>query len=182
MYPCKWNHTSSEKNAKCGLTSPSMKDYRNQLQKCTLLAGSYGCKACMDYSCFIGSKLQQLCWHSCTSLDTPVSWARHFSNFLGVCSSLAPVSSNFSSVSTLHLCFRVLSKKSVIVLSLFTKLWIVYLLGTLSSRSLYQNFCQHFLEYPYCTWCHTVIHVAVKCTAPWHTALLTNYKYVEQNG
>jgi hypothetical protein len=30
--------------------------------------------------------------------DTPVSWARSFSDFLGVCSSLAPMSSNVSSV------------------------------------------------------------------------------------
>jgi hypothetical protein len=34
--------------------------------------------------------------------DTPVSWARRFSDFLGVCSSLAPVPSNFS-VSTRRL-------------------------------------------------------------------------------
>jgi hypothetical protein len=54
--------------------------------------------------------------------DTPVSSARHFSDFLGVCSSLAPMSSNFSSVSTWSLCFCFLSVKSPVVLSLFTKL------------------------------------------------------------
>jgi hypothetical protein len=35
--------------------------------------------------------------------DTPDSWARHFSDFLGVCSSLTPVSCDFSSVSTRRL-------------------------------------------------------------------------------
>jgi hypothetical protein len=53
--------------------------------------------------------------------DTPVSWARRFSDFLGACSNLAPVSSNFSSVSTQRLCFCFLSITSPVVLSLFTK-------------------------------------------------------------
>jgi hypothetical protein len=68
-----------------------------------------------------------------------------FSDFLDVCSSsLAPMSSNFSSVSTQCLCFCFLSIKSSIVRSLFTKLWIVCLLGTLSPRNLSRNFCWHF--------------------------------------
>jgi hypothetical protein len=36
--------------------------------------------------------------------NTPVFWAKRFSDFLGACSSLAPMS-NFSSVSTRRLCF-----------------------------------------------------------------------------
>jgi hypothetical protein len=43
-------------------------DCRNQLHKLTLLAGSRGCKACLDYFCFIGSELQQLCCPSCIRL------------------------------------------------------------------------------------------------------------------
>jgi hypothetical protein len=60
---------------------------------------------------------------------------------------LAHMSSNFSSVSTRHLCFVFLYIKSPDVLSLFTKLWIVCLLGTLSSR----NFRRHFPADPYFT-------------------------------
>jgi hypothetical protein len=41
---------------------------------------------------------------------------------LGVCSSLAPISSNFSSVSTRPLSFVFLSIKNPVALSLFTKL------------------------------------------------------------
>jgi hypothetical protein len=44
-------------------------------------------------------------------LDTPVSTARRFSDFLGICSSLAPTSSSFSSVRTRSLCFCFLSIK-----------------------------------------------------------------------
>jgi hypothetical protein len=47
-------------------------------------------------------------------------------------------------------CF--LSVKNPVVLSLFTKLWIVRLLGTLSSQNLCQNFLWHFLAHPYFTW------------------------------
>jgi hypothetical protein len=64
---------------------------------------------------------------------------------------LAPMLSIFSSVSTRHLCFVFLSIKSPVVLSLFTKLWIVYLLETLSSWNLRQNFRQHFPADPYFT-------------------------------
>jgi hypothetical protein len=44
---------------------PSATDCRNQLQKWTR---SHGCKACVDYCCFIGSKLQQLHCRCCTTL------------------------------------------------------------------------------------------------------------------
>jgi hypothetical protein len=76
--------------------------------------------------------------------DAPVSWARRFSDFLGVCSSLVPMSSNFSSVSTRRLCVFFLSIKSPVVLRLLAKLWIVCLLGSLSSRNLGRNFRRHF--------------------------------------
>jgi hypothetical protein len=68
MYPSKWNHASPERNVNCRSISPSVTDHRNQLQKWTLVAGSCGCRACMDCCCFIGSKLQQLCCPSCTRL------------------------------------------------------------------------------------------------------------------
>jgi hypothetical protein len=56
---------------------------------------------------------------------------------------LAPMSSNFS-ISTQRLCFVFLSIKSPVVLTLFTKLWTVCLLGTLSSRNLRRHFRLHF--------------------------------------
>jgi hypothetical protein len=59
MCPCKWNHVSSEKNISFGSVSFSATDCRNKLQKWTLLTGSRGWKAWMDYCCFIGSKIQQ---------------------------------------------------------------------------------------------------------------------------
>jgi ABC-type cobalamin transport system permease subunit len=86
--------------------------------------------------------------------DTPVSWATCFSDFLDVLSSLSHMSSNFSLISTQPLYFCFLSITSPIVLSLFTKLWIVCLLVTLSSRNLRRNFLQHFPADPY-------FHVAV---------------------
>jgi hypothetical protein len=61
------------------------------------------------------------------------------------------MSSNFSSVSTRRLCFVFLSIKSPIVLTLFTKLWTVCLLGTLSSRNVRRNFRRHFPADPYLT-------------------------------
>jgi hypothetical protein len=100
--------------------------------------------------------------------DTPVSWERRFSDFLGVCLGLVPMASNFSSVRTRRVCFFFffLSIKSLVVLSLFTKLWIVCLLGTLSSRNLRRNFRRHFQ-------CHTEIHATLKYSEPCHTTLLT---------
>jgi hypothetical protein len=105
--------------------------------------------------------------------DTPVSWARRFSDFLHVCSCLAPMSCNFS-VSTRCLCFCFLSIKSPIVLSLFAKLWIVWLLETLSSRNLLQIFADTFKQIRASHSCHTETHVALNCTAPWRTKLLAN--------
>jgi hypothetical protein len=150
-------------------------DYRNQLQKRTLLAGSRGCRACVDCCCFIWSKLQQFCWCSCTSL-TLQSPEGCFSDFLDVCSSLAPISSNFSLVSTRSYVFVSCILKSPVVLNLFTKLWIVCLLGTLSWRNLRRNFLRHFLADPYFTYV-SEIHVALKYTSPWCTTLLTNWNW-----
>jgi hypothetical protein len=92
-----------KRNANCWSISSSTADCRNQLQKRTLLARSHGCKA------WIAIALQGMSFSSCVAVlaldfDTPVFWARRFSDFLDVCSSLAPVSFNFS-VSTEHLCF-----------------------------------------------------------------------------
>jgi hypothetical protein len=54
--------------------------------------------------------------------ETLVFSARHFNDFLGVFSSLVPMSSNFSSVSTQRLYVCILSIKSPVVLILLTKL------------------------------------------------------------
>jgi hypothetical protein len=86
--------------------------------------------------------------------DTPVSWARRFSDFLGVCSSLARIWSNFSSVSTWRLCFVFVSIKNPVVLNLFTKLWIVCLLGTLSPRKFTSKFSRTLTS-------RSVFHVGV---------------------
>jgi hypothetical protein len=102
MYPCKWNSASSEKNDNCGLISPSATDCRNQLQKWTLLAGSHGCEAWITV---VSWSLSNSVAILALDVDTPASCARRFSDFLGICSNLAHVSSNFSSVSTGHLCF-----------------------------------------------------------------------------
>jgi hypothetical protein len=48
LYPCKWNDASSENNVPCGSISPSTADSRNKMQKWTLLAGSCGCKECIN--------------------------------------------------------------------------------------------------------------------------------------
>jgi hypothetical protein len=86
-----------------------------------------------------------------SDFDTPVSWAKHFSDFLLVSSSLTPMSFNlFSKHSALMFVF--LSVKSPVVLSLVTKLWIVCPVGTLSSWNVRRNFGRHFLADPYFSW------------------------------
>jgi hypothetical protein len=94
MDPRKWNHASSE-NVSCWSISSSTTDYRNQLQKCSLIAELCG------YRAWITVVLQGLSFSNFVAVlaldfDTPVSWARRSSDFLGVCSSLAAVLSNFS--------------------------------------------------------------------------------------
>jgi hypothetical protein len=56
----------------------------------------------MDYCCFRGLSFSNCVAVLALDFDTITSRARCFSDFLGVCSSLSPVSSNFSSVSTRH--------------------------------------------------------------------------------
>jgi hypothetical protein len=89
-------------------------------------------------------------------------------------SSLARIPSNISSASTRCLCFCFFSIKSPVGLSLFSKLWIVCVLGTLSSRNLHQNFCWHFLSDPYFTQvsyrntcCSKVYHTMMYHTTHW---------------
>jgi hypothetical protein len=123
------------------INSPLTTDYRNQLQKLTLLAGSHSYKAwiaVVSYSLSFGNYVAFLA----LDFDTPVSWSRHFSDSLGVCSSLASMSSNFSSVSTWHLC-----SCFFIDPSLLTKLWNACLLETLSLWNVHS----HFPRSPYFT-------------------------------
>jgi hypothetical protein len=165
-----------EKNANCGSISPSTTDCKNQLQKWTLLTGSRGCKACVDCCYFIGSKLQQLRCPSSTRLCSLVSWARRISDFESVCSSLDIMSSNFSSLSTRRLCFCFLSIGSPVVLSLFTKLWIVCLMRTPSSR----NLRRQFIADPYFTY---VSYRNISCSKvyrTWRTTLLTDCNWEQK--
>jgi hypothetical protein len=150
MYPCKWNRVSSENNVSCWLISPSTTDCRNQLQKWTLLAGLRYCKV------WISGVLKDLSFSNCVGLLALDFWhsnllSKAFKWFCRLCSSLASMSSNFLSVSTRRLCFCFLSVKRTVALSLFTKLWIICLLGTLSSRNLPRNFRRHFVSDLYFT-------------------------------
>jgi hypothetical protein len=174
IYPCKWNHASSEKNGNCGSISPSTTDRRNQLQKWTLLTGLRDSKAPVDCFCFIGPKLHQLRCPSCTILLHSSLLSETFQWFSTCMFKVwPPMSSNFS-VSTWLLYFCFLSIKSPVVLSLFTKLWIVCLLGTLSSRNFGRNLRGHFLADPYFTW---VSYRNTRCSEvyrTWRTTLLTD--------
>jgi hypothetical protein len=98
--------------------------------------------------------------------DTAISWARRFSDFLGVCSSLAPMSSNFSSVTTRRLCFVFVSIKSPVVLSLFTKLWIVC--WVLFHHEIYVKiFADTLQQIRISCRCHTEIRVVLKYRDTW---------------
>jgi hypothetical protein len=66
---------------------------------------------------------------------------------------------------------------SPIVLSLFTRLWIVCLLGTLSLWNLHRNFWRHFPADCISHGWHTEMHIALKHAAPWHTTLSTNWHW-----
>jgi hypothetical protein len=59
---------------------------------------------------------------------------------------------------------------NTVYLCLFTKLWIVCLLGTLSSWNLHRNFRVQFPDHI----SHKEIHTALKYTAPWCTTLFIN--------
>jgi hypothetical protein len=110
--------------------------------------------------------------HSCTKLwHSSLSWARRFSDFLGVYSSLAPMSTNFSLVSTRRLWFCFLFIKSPF-LSLFTKLWIVS--WELFHHEIYvEIFADTFQQIRISNRCHTEIHVALKHREPCRATLLT---------
>jgi nitrate/nitrite transporter NarK len=129
------------KQCQLWIDSPLMTDSRNKLQKWTLLAGSHSYKAWIAVVLYSLSFGNYVAFHA-LDFDTPVSWTRHFSDSLGVCSSLASNSSNFSSVSTWHLC-----SCFFIDPSLLTKLWNASLLETLSLWNVHS----HFLTSPYFT-------------------------------
>jgi hypothetical protein len=160
MYSCKSNHAPSEKNVNADQSHLQQQTVETN---CKMNPASWiAWLQVVDYCCFISSKLLKLCCPSYTRL-----WHSSLSDFLGECSSLAPMSSNFSSVSTQHSCI-----KTPADISLFTKLRIVCLLGLLSSRNLHQNFSQHFLEDLYFTQgshrhtcCSKVYHTMKKHTA-----------------
>jgi hypothetical protein len=97
-------------------------------------------------------------------LATPISWVRRFGDFLGVCSNLVPMSSNFSSVSTRCICF--FSIKCPIVLSLFIKLWIVCLLGNFYHKIYVKIFPDTFQQIRISRRCNTEVHVAVTYSEP----------------
>jgi hypothetical protein len=105
--------------------------------------------------------------------DTPVSW--RFSNCVAVLTldfdtpvswpSLAPMSSNFPSASTRCLCFCFLSIESPVVLSLFTKLWIVY--SELFHQAIYvEIFADSFQQIRIAHTCSSKVY----CTMTHHTA------------
>jgi hypothetical protein len=109
-----------------------------------------------------------------SATDTPLSWVRRFSGFLGLYSNLAPVSSNFSSVSTRHLYFCFLSIKE----SRFCKL-IHQIVNCLSAGNSFitkfvEIFANTFQQIRVSRRCHTEIHAALKYTSTWRNTLLTN--------
>jgi hypothetical protein len=148
-----------------------MTDCRNQLHKWTLLAGSRGCKACVDYCLLYGLSFSNCVAVLALDFDTPVSWARRFSDFLGVRSSLHPMSSNFSSVSTWRLCFCFLSIKSPV----YSPNCELFVCWELFHHEIYfEIFADTFYQIHISHRCHSEIHISLKYTAPWRTTLLTN--------
>jgi hypothetical protein len=141
---------------------------RNQLQK-TNPAGWNVRLQGVDYCCSIRSKLQQLCCRSCTKLETLVSWARRFSDFLGVCSSLAPMASNLS-VSTPWLCFFFLSKVYSPNCELFVR-WEHF-----HHETYVDIFANTFQQIHISHSCQTKTYAALTYTAPWCTTQLTENK------
>jgi hypothetical protein len=81
------------------------------------------------------------------------------------------------------LCFCFLSVKSPVVLSLFTKLWIAYLLGTLLSLNSRLNFLRRFHADPCFTQtsyrntrCFKVYHLLPHCNWEWMANWGDNYR------
>jgi hypothetical protein len=70
-------------------------------------------------------------------LETRASCASRLRDFLGEVSSLAPISSNVSSVTTVHFLSGFLSSNGPVVFSLLTRFCILCLLGTGSLGNLH---------------------------------------------
>jgi hypothetical protein len=93
---------------------------RNQLQKFILTTGSCSFKArtaIVLYGCSFNSFVAL----RADVIETPVSCASHLGDFLGEVSSLAPMSSNVSSVSTVRFLSNFLSSNDPVVFSLLTR-------------------------------------------------------------
>lgn len=76
--------------------------------------------------------------------ETLISWAIRLRDFFGEASSLAPILSNLSSVSTVRFLCGFLSSSDPVLFSLLTKLCILCLLGTGSPGNWHRNFLRHF--------------------------------------
>lgn len=81
--------------------------------------------------------------------ETLVSWDSRMWDLLGEVSSLAPISSNFSSVSRFHFLSGFLSSSDPVVFSLLTKLCVLCLLGNRSPGNGHRNILRHFIENSY---------------------------------
>jgi len=81
--------------------------------------------------------------------ESLVSWASRMRDLLGELSSLAPISSNFSSVSRFRFLSGFLSRSDPVVFSLLTKLCVLCLLGNRSPGNWQRNILRHFLENSY---------------------------------
>jgi hypothetical protein len=113
-------HRSQEVLKMLSLSITDLTQLRRQTVESNWKMNNNGCIALlqgMDYCCFTECKLQKLCWFSCTTFWLSIYWAGRFRDFVGVCFSKAPLSCNFSSLSTRRLCFCCLSIKSPAVLS-----------------------------------------------------------------
>jgi predicted permease len=145
---CKENQASSERNTNCGSVSPSYSDQRNQFQKFILAIGSCSFKAwtivvlhgCSFYS-FVTLHIDVL--------KTPVSHTSCLRDILGETSSLAPLASIVSSVSTVHFLSGFSYSNDPAVFSLLTRKFILCLLITDSLGNMHWNFLQHFLADSY---------------------------------
>jgi hypothetical protein len=121
---------------------------RNHVQKFILITGSCS---------FIAWTTVVLHGHSFNSfvalhadvIETPVCCASRLRDFLGRVSSPVPVSSNVSSVNTVHFLSDFLSSNDPVIFSLLTRSCIFCLLGTGSPGNLQWNFLHHILTDSY---------------------------------
>lgn len=103
----------------------------------------------MHHCCLVRFQFQEYCGSSCWSFRNPSLCAISLSDFWGECSSLAPTSSNFSSVSTLRFdTVLFLSNNDPVCLTLFTIAWIVFLCGIVTSWNLWANLLLTVLTQP----------------------------------